>query len=209
MQALPRPQKGFTLLELLLVLVIVGLAASVTIISIGKGFQSENLDKFSKTLRNTLGYAAEEAVLFKKQIGIRFDVENEIDLEEMRYVILFYQLDETAQKWLALDDKDFKKIQFPPGTELMVEIEDEVLTIGGTQEGDVLNTQKKVKKQQKGIKGSEEKSIYPDVIFFSSGETQKFVIKMNNAEKPEQVYEVSATILGQLSVKTPFDEEER
>ncbi len=205
---------GFTLIELLAVLVIVGLAASFTFISLGKGFRSENLDVFSKQFRNTLGFAAEEAVLFRRQIGVVFDVETLDD--ENRFSYRFLTLDEDRQRWFDVEDKDLKKALFPSNIELSIEIDDEELVIGGKKENDVLDTKNLGKNKRKTPEGSDDEKdkekdkekekgekLYPDIVFFSSGETQKFVIKIASLNSPENVYEISANILGQITLKKP------
>lgn len=195
-----RRVKGFTLIELLAVLVIVGLAASLTVISLGRGFGSDNLDTFTKQFRNTLAFAAEEAVLFRHQAGVIFDLEN-ID-DETRYTYQFVILDEKVNRWAESEDPDLKKGYFPPNIELEIDVEGEELTIGAKREATFF-----ISKKKSDGKDEEGKSLVPDVIFFSSGEAQPFVITIRTTEGTQKEYKISSSILGQITLKQPGDDD--
>ncbi|MCY4045663.1 MAG: GspH/FimT family pseudopilin [Cellvibrionales bacterium] len=196
-----RYTKGFTLVELLAVLVIVGLAASLTVISLGRGFGQDNLDTFTKQLRNTLAFAAEEAVLFRHQTGVIFDLETVDD--QSRYSYQFVILDEKLNRWAESEDPDLKKGLFPQDVELTIAVEGEELTIGAQREAKFF-----ISKKKSDGKDEEGKSLVPDVIFFSSGEAQPFTITLRAGEGVQKEYTISSSILGQITLKQPGDEDD-
>lgn len=67
-----RVQKGFTLLELMVSIVIIGIILSFAVLSIGDGGQSRRLEQEIKQLVALLTLASQEAILQGKDFGIAF-----------------------------------------------------------------------------------------------------------------------------------------
>lgn len=67
-----RVQKGFTLLELMVSIVIIGIILSFAVLSIGDGGQSRRLEQEVQQLVALLTLASQEAILQGKDIGIAF-----------------------------------------------------------------------------------------------------------------------------------------
>lgn len=191
--------KGFTLIELLLVLVIIGMATSLTVISLGRGFGSDNIERFSKQFRNMLGYVSEEAVLFSQQIGLLVDIENLDD--EQRYSYRFFVYNDEKSRWVPAESAELKKGLFPEKTELEIEVDGEELIIGGKRESQYFSIRDDEEDEEK--KDAAKEKIVPDIIFFSSGETQQFRITMKLQDQENKPYVISATILGQIDLKLP------
>lgn len=67
---------GFTLLELLVVIVIVGVMLTFASLSIGDGGQGARIENEARRLAALIGLAGEEAVLNGRELGLRFDEES-------------------------------------------------------------------------------------------------------------------------------------
>ncbi len=105
--------RGFTLLELMVVIVIIGIVMSFVTVSIGGDNRAEELGREAKRLAALMDLASDEAVLRSTQLAVRFgDSEYE-----------FYALQNNS--WLPLaDDPQFRLRKLPKGTNLDLELED-------------------------------------------------------------------------------------
>lgn len=104
---------GFTLLELMVVLVIVGVVLTFVTLSVGGDTRAEQLEREARRLAALLELASEEAVLRSEQLALRF---GESDYE-------FLVLD--GGRWLPLaDDPQFRQRQLPSGLRLSLELTD-------------------------------------------------------------------------------------
>ena len=106
-------QRGFTLLELMVVLVIIGVILSFVSLSSGGDSRAEQMQREAQRLIALLELASEEAVLRSEQLAIRF---GETDYE---FMIL------RGGRWLALEDDPALRLrELPKGIELRLELEE-------------------------------------------------------------------------------------
>jgi general secretion pathway protein H len=109
----PRPQLGFTLLELMVVLVIVGVVITFAVLSAGGESRAEQLQREARRLAALLDMASEEAVLRGEQRAVRFS--------EDGYEFMVLQ----GAEWLPLsEDPVLRQRALPEGVELRLELED-------------------------------------------------------------------------------------
>lgn len=96
--------KGFTLVEIIVVLLIIGLAAGTMSLTMGRGLDSIRLRSSARQIANTLRYAREKAITGQTVYKVGFEVEQN----------LFYMADEmeTTKKSCPLDkDVRFKSVK--------------------------------------------------------------------------------------------------
>lgn len=92
--------RGFTLLELLIVMVIIALMVTMAVLSVNLGRADSALKDSSRRLHAVMQLASEESILFNKSLGIKF--------EEYKYT--FYELVERQEEPdPANPDKELKK----------------------------------------------------------------------------------------------------
>jgi general secretion pathway protein H len=106
-----RHQYGFTLLELLTVLLIIGIIVSFAGLSVGQ-HSSRTLQEEAERLHSLLRLASEEAVLQGHELALEFS------REDYRFMIL------EGDTWQPVeDDKLLRQRELPPNVELHLELE--------------------------------------------------------------------------------------
>ncbi|MGL5589735.1 MAG: type II secretion system minor pseudopilin GspH, partial [Aeromonas veronii] len=107
-------QSGFTLLEVLLVAMLMGLVATAVTLSMGGARGDRELDKQARRLMATLQLAQEYAVMDGRLVGIR--------IEDNGWQ--FMQRQAKDRKWLALTgDKQLGPVQLAENMTLALELE--------------------------------------------------------------------------------------
>ena len=106
-------QRGFTLIEILVVMVILGLLATVAVFSLGGSSQRRELEQQSRELFLVLQVASERAILDNSEIGVQVR-ENQVRF--LRYL-------PQEQDWEALNQRPFKSREWQDP--MVVELETE------------------------------------------------------------------------------------
>lgn len=110
------PARGFTLVELLVVIVIIGSLIGLAVLSTGIAGPARELRNEAERLAGLIGVLAEEAVLDNREYGLLLAAEG--------YRVLRY--DPLSARWQELDDEPY---YLPAWAELSVELEGEALRL--------------------------------------------------------------------------------
>jgi general secretion pathway protein H len=113
-------QAGFTLLEILIVIVIIAIVLSFSILSIDT--EPEKLDNETDRLTALMEMVAEEAVMNSREYRLL--------IEEQGYSFQVFQ----GGKWQNSDDEIFRRRQLPEGFYLSAEIENQSMPIASSAE---------------------------------------------------------------------------
>jgi len=168
---------GFTLLEVMLVLLIMGLATGAVVLSYSGANGQDLLKKQTQRLQVVFNMASDYAVLNQRQLGLRVEDDNNS--------YYFMYLDE-EQEWQKLElDDTFSEHRLPDLfsfelflTDLPWETEESLFSNG------VFDEELSVSNDGVEIGNEEEKKLDPPQIFiFSSGEITPFSITL--AYEPE------------------------
>ncbi len=96
-----RIQRGFTLIELMVVIVIMSIMLSFLVISIGGGERDKSLQDEAKRITALIKLAAEQSLLQSIEIGLLADEES-------------YQfLKQDGEQWVPLPENNFRKRTLP------------------------------------------------------------------------------------------------
>jgi len=112
---------GFTLIEVMVVIVIISVILSFATLSIGDGGQARKLEQEAQRFVSLLRLASQEAIMQAKEMGVSFDVDS----------YSFYVLQE--QKWLALTDDTFRPRFLPQGMRTEIRLEGEPIVLNETK----------------------------------------------------------------------------
>lgn len=104
-------QSGFTLIEIMVVIVILGLMATVAVFSLGGSSERRELEQLSRELLLVLQVASERAILDNAEIGVQV-VDNEVQ---------FLQYVPAKQSWKALNERPFQSQTWASAFEVELE----------------------------------------------------------------------------------------
>ena len=193
-------KQGFTLIEMMAVLLIVGIAASIAALSIGSGTRPQEVKNATRQLYNAINLAFEEAVYANQQFGLRFDIDLEDDEPAYVYQWLIFNAEE--RRWFLTDIEALAEQKLPSKLILEIEVEGQQVIIG-EQKKEAEDIIFKVKKT-----ADDEIEIHPDIYFFSSGETQNFIIRIADEATPNNKFRLIGNLLGQVTYKRPDEDDE-
>ncbi|GAB2780446.1 hypothetical protein GCM10027040_03120 [Halomonas shantousis] len=108
----PRHTRGFTLLELLVVVVIVSLATTLSVAWLG-GDDHRRLDAATERLRSDLGLARDVAFLDQRIIGWQADDQG------YRFVTWRYEPDAGVWRWVPLESRRLSPQAWPMSLSVM------------------------------------------------------------------------------------------
>lgn len=112
--------KGFTLIEILIVIAIISIVASVATLTIHFN-QSKQMEGIAQNLKNLITLAEEEAILRPAILGLAFS-ENHFQV---------YKYQENTKTWQSLPNKVFQKHNIPDKTHITLKIHNKEIPANG------------------------------------------------------------------------------
>jgi len=162
---------GFTLVELLVVILIIGLASSIIVLKTGHFYLSnKHSEVFARELTAMLDLAHDQAIFSSNTIGLR------VGADEYHFVWLDNTPD--GSKWKVLGDKDIFWQARPIPEEI-------VITVNVQRPG-----------QQNIFKDD----TAPQIIMLPSGEVTPFTISIHK-QNSDQIYKITNNNGGKIIMK--------
>jgi general secretion pathway protein H len=182
-----RRLKGFTLIEILVVVIIVATISGIALMSIGLIGDDRDLDTERQRLVSLIETAQDEATLQGREFG----------LELMTSTYRFVEFDPFASRWSEiLGDDLFRLRQLPEGMEFELYVEDKrvVLADDPKQFDDPEETSMTLTTEK----------YAPHIFVFSSGESNAFEIRLRRPRNDQQLV-MRGDIFGEIEL---VDEQE-
>jgi len=177
--------RGFTLVEILVVMVIVGLMAGMAVLAIG-GDPHQQLKQEAQRIRSVLQLAADEALLQGQEYGLKLAPDG-------YQVVLF---DEEQEQWTETTQQAFSAYQFPNDITLSLQSE------GSKIDLTILNKTEEATQNQKP---AEESALKPALLLLSSGEMTPFTLQLHSADTEQQM-QLSGDGLGDIRLGGQHDD---
>ena len=177
-----RPQaSGFTLLEVLVVIVIIGIITSMAVVSTRVLGGDHEMDQEARRLVAVLGQAREDAMLEGRDVGLRIDARG---YDFMRY-------DGRVEQWLLEgEDPLLRERAFPDGVEATLWLES-----------------RQVQLPARAAPTELERPL-PQVVLLASGDVVPFEVRLQRAGTDE-VRAVAAALDGKLEILANDDVTQR
>ncbi|MBI4356778.1 MAG: type II secretion system minor pseudopilin GspH [Gammaproteobacteria bacterium] len=166
---------AFTLIEILVVIVIIGIAVGVIVLPFGSGGRERKMEEFSRQLTALLHFAHDQAIFESQELGLVFN------LTDREYHFVRYGDDQTWK--IITDEKAFKQRALTPDFQV------EVTTDG-----------EKIQLPTEGGEQKLEAEPPPSIVFFSSGEMIPFEMRVYSKEVPVE-YKIIGEMNGELKLK--------
>lgn len=222
MKSIVRRSAGFTLIEVMIVIVIIGVMAALIVVSMNMGDPRRDLLKEAERLRTVLALASEEAVIQQIELGAEFT--------DTGYRFLKWELppDAKSGKSKSGDDPGLSGssslgddsgssgsstqridpktgLPMPPQAEWQVYGSDEVLRTYELPEGMRMMIEVDYEKVDILDKPTEKSRITenkptPNIIFMSSGETTPFRVELFLASDARKPVFIEGSVIGQVKV---------
>jgi general secretion pathway protein H len=175
-------QRGFTLIELMVVMVLLGLISSIALTTVGGGNQKRELNNEVNRLHAVLRMAAEESIFSNTEIGVVIDTG----------VYEFLTFDETNGKWVAAEPHFLRSYALPEWISLDFQREGKERELLGRNR--VLDPDSEFQSQILET----EKSKKPDLMLLSSGEVTGFIISMQIEDDADSRIEIKTNDQGEI-----------
>jgi general secretion pathway protein H len=112
--------RGFTLVEILVVVVIMAVVISLAVLSIGTTGRDAQLDEESRRIEGLVGLLHERALLEGRDFGLR--------IEPSAYEFVVYE--PVRDRWLTLNEEhEFRRRDLPKGVTFQLELDSQVVVL--------------------------------------------------------------------------------
>jgi general secretion pathway protein H len=177
----PLREAGFTLLEVLVVLVIIGIITSMAVVSTGVLGRDHEIQEEARRFVAVAGQAHEEAQIEGRDFGLRFDSSG----------YDFLEFDALNQRWLPVGgDPLLRERALPVGVQLELLLEDRQIQL------------------KPRAAPSEQRPIEPQVLLYGSGELVPFELRLRR-EGTDNVVGVVGAVDGKIELKSAADDRAR
>lgn len=188
--------RGFTLLEVLVVVLLVGIISSIAMLGLNAGGDERRMRDESDRLVALLLQVGSEAVMQNQEYGLK--------ITDTGYVFLC--LDEVKLRWKpCTGDDTLRERNMPEGLEIHV-LRESSLQLPESADSKTAENKaaddKPAGDKDEDAPGKDGPRIYPDLLLLSSGEASPVSFEILVTEKPELRSEISVDELGRVSRDT-------
>ncbi len=189
-----RRSSGFTLLELLVVMVIIGVLATLVSLAVSGRAVDDRMQAESRRLEELLRLASDEAQAKGLELGFRQTTEG----------FEFLTPDTDSPRWIVVAEGMFRPRQIAEPFYLELRVDGRLLrpavsvAPGPTKNEEEESESSKNRNSRASDKNDDSTRVEPQLLILSSGEMTAFTLDLKLKDHP-QFYRVEGSELGQLS----------
>ncbi|MEP5766413.1 MAG: GspH/FimT family pseudopilin [Halieaceae bacterium] len=173
---------GFSLLELLLTLVVIGLIISMAGLSVSSGRRPYQIDSAARSFVDVAEYAMDEAQLSGTDMGLL--LQQRLDRDATIFSYEWLQRSGDVWRVAPFDEDAYGRRDLPLDVEVFLEIEED-----------------DTKVQDREDAADEDLPPLPQIVFYSSGETTPGLMTWIEAASGEILWELEWDLLGRFSLR--------
>lgn len=213
-----KQSQGFTLLEVLITMALIGIAIGVASFQLSSGTRPYEFKNAVKLLNNQSNLVQEEAILQGKEFGLRFDIDASFDRSSDQGYQLY------SYRWLVFDDENriWKNVpealglepqRILAGVSLELEVEGLPVVIGAKEKESVVGVLNSVlddddEDELEGEQRKPKSEPAPDIYFLSSGELIEFKLTMTDRVQENQPkFQLKGEMVGKLRLLEPGEDD--
>lgn len=172
----PGGQSGFTLIEILVVLVIISVVISFAVLNIGVTGRDSGIDEESRRIQGLMGLLQERAVLEGRDFGLL--------IEPASYQFVVYK--NRRQRWESFDEeREFRRRELPKGLSFELQLESRSIVL---------------KARNERIK-SDAPQTTPQLVIAASGDGTPFKLTLLREGTPNRAT-VNADAFGKITLES-------
>ena len=172
--------QGFTLIEILVVIVIVATIVSMALLSVGLVGEDAELDKERLRLASVIETIQDEALLQGREFGV----------EVMTSSYRFIEFDPLTRLWVEIPGDDLYRLRYlPDGLEFELYIDEKRIRLE--------NDPRKLDDPDKPMLSAGAKPYVPHLFIFASGESTAYEIRLRRPQTDQQLV-MRGDVLGQI-----------
>ena len=173
-------QRGFTLIEIMVVVIIVATVVSIALLSVGVVGEDNELDKERRRLATLIEMAQDDAMMQGREFGI----------EIMRSSYRFVEFDPLTRQWAEVPYDELYRLRFlPEGVEFALYIDDKLIPL--EEDPQVLED------ESDSMLSSSTKPYLPHLFVFASGESSVYEIRLRRPLTDHELI-MRGDVLGQI-----------
>lgn len=176
----PTNSRGFTLVEMLVVVVIIATVASIAMLSIGLVGEDRELDRERIRFASLMETVQDEAMLQGREFGV----------EIMTTAYRFVEFDPLTRQWTLIPgDELFRQRTLPEGVEFELYVDDKRI--------ELLAEARKLDDPDKPDMSSVVQTYTPHLFVFASGEASAYELRLRRLQT-DSVFVVRGNVLGDI-----------
>jgi len=173
-------QRGFTLIEIMVVVIIVATVVSIALLSVGVVGEDRELDKERRRLATLIEMAQDDATMQGREFGV----------ELMRSSYRFVEFDPLTRQWAEVPGDELYRLRYlPEGVEFALFIDEKSIQLDENPQdlGD----------DSDSMIGSGVKPYLPHLFVFASGEASVYEIRLRRPQTDHELI-MRGDVLGQI-----------
>lgn len=180
MRLRPAAIAGFTLLELMLVILLIGLLATMVTLNFSGESRHEKLSKEAERFQQITQYVAETALLKQQEWGLYVLTD--------RYGFLYYDYD--SAKWLAAEEPEgLREHKLPQDISMTLELDG----LEAAEDNLLSQLDWQLDEEQQDAEEQQDIPVLPQVFILSSGEISPFKLLFTEQSELQPLYSAVST----------------